>query len=77
MKWIKIEDELPVHGEKVLVVFKDQYDWYRYPTSCKLATWYCKNYLNQYWQDAETLHPLFGANTITHWMPLPDKPQQP
>jgi hypothetical protein len=64
MEWISIKDKLPEKDTKVLVFYHDEY-----------------MDVMEYWHDDEDGMPEFygppasPVNSVTHWMPLPDKPK--
>lgn len=76
--WVSVEDRMPDPGEEVLV-FAVSNDGYRSATIEKAEWGYTMRHLNKFstYVDWKSPWPYFFKNyTITHWMPLPDPPQE-
>lgn len=63
-EWIKVEDRLP-------------------PKDTPVLCYYCDTYIDvmEYWYDEQGKHIFFNppsppSDNVTHWMPLPEKPNE-
>jgi len=61
-EWILIEDKLPDDKQNILAYGNGEmhFAWYQEKNKGRTYEWDCDTY---------------SANTITHWMPLPNPPQ--
>ncbi|WP_082103222.1 DUF551 domain-containing protein [Robbsia andropogonis] len=72
--WIKVSDKLPPPDEPVLVLyFRD----IRVGVRCKETPGFEDTFSSyDYWDDAYDDGQAWEWNDVTHWMPLPEKPEQ-
>lgn len=74
--WIDIEDKKPNYGTSVLVAFDTITGEKQYTT----ATLYNQKVCSGSERRCETWYVTVSGghelNTVTHWMPLPDAPQE-
>lgn len=68
MNWISVNDRLPEEGEEVLVVLKSDRVFY-YIAELTINAPY------PFWWSQD--RGLFTLDEITHWMPLPEPPEEP
>lgn len=72
MNWISVKDRLPDDSEDVLIYFKKKirYDHLRiaYHSKNGASNWNLPSGTSPYIQDK--------LKSVTHWMPLPDKPAE-
>lgn len=64
MKWISVKDKLPELGEKVLV----------YTTGNNMYTGWINS--ENTFTVVSGSHGFVDSYTVTHWMPLPEPPQE-
>lgn len=73
-EWISVKDRLPNKEESVLIVYKMQY------MTLITAAKYHKVGSVEWWTPVVP-NPVTGSNLyssfITHWMPLPNPPEEP
>lgn len=73
-EWISVKDRLPNKEESVLIVYKMPY------RTLITAAKYHKVGSVEWWTHVVT-NPVTGGNLysafITHWMPLPNPPEEP
>ena len=67
MKWISVKDLLPEESKDVLMA-------YDYSIVSK-KTIYMGFYFKKRWHFAEEGEYIGDDRTVTHWMPLPEPPQ--
>lgn len=65
MEWISVNDKLPENIDNVLA-----YSSLAYNQNCSVEVAFYDE--DQQWKGA----PTYFTNGITHWMPLPEPPQQ-
>lgn len=77
MKWIKVEDKLPVNDENVLVYHSgDFHITVGYFNSHNVRSYIESDGSVFYTDDGwETEIPWAQKGPVTHWMPLPEKPK--
>ena len=69
-RWIPVEERLPEVEEMVLVVVDGQpADNVTLIGALELATWYGEDWILETWPCCENMR-------VTHWMPLPDGPEE-
>jgi uncharacterized protein DUF551 len=71
MDWISIQERKPPNDVSVLIAKCDS------RVKVKMYFIQIASRINDAWIDdhnGELIHPKYG--TITHWMPLPDKPSE-
>ena len=69
MKWIKIEDQLPKEGQRVIT--------YHDMTGIDIMKYHCLDGTKDEEFGKNMFHCCTGFLTddVTNWMPLPDKPE--
>lgn len=69
MEWISVKDKLPEFDVDVLVLVKEpQKKYIKYDSRMKVSHCYS-------WSENPDDIGWYVTGTITHWMPLPDKPE--
>lgn len=68
MKWIKVEDRLPKNDNMVLVFMRDVVS-----PSMVIVRYMPER---KKWDSYGFNHPYGIASLITHWMPLPEEPNE-
>lgn len=63
MKWISVKDRLPEVNQRVLVWLKDDDEAYK------------AKYESENWFDPLPCSCCCWMGKVTHWMPLPEKPE--
>ena len=70
MEWISVKDQMPTDGDSVLVSCEHGVKEATYELVNGKDKWYVGLTLDEYFVE-------FGAQQITHWMPLPPAPVTP
>ena len=74
-EWISVKDKLPKDGEKVLVYYPKWRNEKYY--SCVFSAEYQKRkYCDEGFGAEDVLFDIGGEDGITHWMPLPNPPEE-
>lgn len=72
MKWISVKDQLPGHKDKVLGFIPDDYG------GLFAIVYRDRETLEGEWWTHESNPVSFNdIETVSHWMPLPPKPEKP
>ncbi len=73
--WIRVDDQLPVFGEFVLVCMGLDQTFGIYRREERGPNLSPDEFLEWWWIDESGFHDLNPADgAVTHWCPLPDKP---
>lgn len=72
MNWINARDRLPENDRCVLVIVNGTHGNGTWMDAYELASYYPEGWFFDSIPDYEPGH---GGLTVTHWMPLPDKPR--
>jgi len=82
MNWISVKDQLPIHGQKVLLVIKDYKDIYtgKYEENWK-TTSTIPEYVNCFWVTSDCCAGSSPGSQvylkdILYWMPQPEMPNE-
>ena len=74
MTWISVEDRLPEIDQEVLIYLEKDDD--KYIVVAQLSKWCYNQWAYSYGlKGFYDLDPKIEDAIITHWMPLPDKPE--
>ena len=74
MKWISVKERFPLDTNDVLVFEKSTGMYVAYRSNCK---WYAfTDGFEAYNDDGSAIIEIFNAHNITHWMPLPEPPEE-